>query len=199
MTAVNEGNLSDVRNGIRTFVRLFGLETDPLHAKYAAGEMDVYDALDCIKIMMHGTESMLGKQKHFGKPFDFVGDIKEDMMQMLLVGDDAPSTAVKRKRNLPMYHLIVDPIVETFRTMDHATAIKEVDDVVDYIASTAFKEEDYGSYDDALVAQAQVRQIIREREEQYKVEAAARKKKSRKEARKIAAEVEEAIDIDTDE
>lgn len=198
-TVITEANLSNVRVGVRTFVRLFGLETDPLYAKHASGETDIYDALDCIKIMMHGTERMIGKQKHFGKPFDFVADVKEDMREMMLVGDDAPSTATKRKRNLALYHLVVDPIVETFRAVDHATAIKEVDTVIEYIASTAFTEDDYGSYDDALVAQVQAHTIIRNREEQYKAEAAARKKKGRKEAHKTAAELEDIPDNTDDE
>lgn len=191
----SEADMNEVRAGIRVFVRLFGLESDPIQAKYASGESEVLDALDCVKILMHSTKRFVGKQKHVGVTFDFVDDVKKDMAEMLLLDEDQAVTAVKRKRHLPLYHLVVDPVTELFRKYDHATAIQNVDTIIDYVAQTAFVEEDYGTYDDALVAREQVRHIIREREEQTKIEAASRKRKSRKAAKKLEAEVSESMDV----
>lgn len=190
-----EEHFDKVRAGIRVFVRLFGLEADPIQAKYAAGEMDVLDSLDCVKMLMHGTKRFIGKQKHVGVTFDFVDDVKRDMAEMLLMDEDQAVTAVKRKRHLPLYHLVVDPIVELFRKYDHDTAIQNVDTVLDYITQTAFVEEDYGTYDDAIVAREQIRQIIREREEQTKLEAASRKRINRKVAKRLEAELNESLDV----
>lgn len=192
----SEADLNEVRAGIRVFVRLFGLESDPIQAKYASGEMEVFDALQCIKLLMNGTKRFVGKQKHIGLTFDFVDDVKQDMAEMLLMDEDQAVTAVKRKRHLPLYHLVVDPVVEVFRKYDHVTAIQNVDAVIDYIAQTAFVDDDYGTYDDALVAREQVRQIIREREEQTKLEIASRKRKSRKVAKKLEAEVNESMEVE---
>ncbi len=189
-------NLNEVNAGLRVFTRLFGLETDPLQAKYAASEADVALALESVKQLMHETERFIGKSKHVGKPFDFVEDVKLDMTELLLLSDDQVQTAVKRKRNLPLYHLVVSPVVELFRQFDHATAVKNADVIINYIKETAFDEDNYGTYEDGLIAQAQVRQIIHDREEQSKIEAAARKKQNRKAAKRLEAEVKESLEAE---
>lgn len=189
-----EEDFREVRAGIRVFVRLFGLESDALYSKYSAREVDVFDALDSVKQLIHATGRFVGKQKHVGQQFDFVDDVKKDMAELLLIDEDKVVTAVKRKRHLPLYHLVVSPVVEMFRKHDHTSAIQFTDAVIDYIAQTAFVDEDYGTYDDALVAREQVRQIIHEREEQTKAEAASMKRKSRKSAKRLEAEVNEAIE-----
>ena len=189
-------NLNEVNAGLRVFTRLFGLETDPLQAKYAASEGDVALALESVKQLMHETERFVGKSKHVGKPFDFVEDVKLDMTELLLLSDDQVQTAVKRKRNLPLYHLVVSPVVEVFRQFDHATAVQNVDVIIDYIKETAFDEDNYGTYEDGLIAQAQVRQIIRDREELSRIEAAARKKQNRKAAKRLEAEVKESLEAE---
>lgn len=189
-------NVNEVNAGVRVFTRLFGLEADPLQAKYAAGESDVKMALESVKQLMKETERFVGKSKHVGKPFDFVEDVKLDMTELLLLSEDQVQTAVKRKRNLPLYHLVVSPVVELFRQFDHATAIQNVDVIIDYINETAFTEHNYGTYEDGLVAQAQVRQIIRDREEMSKVEAATRKKQNRKAAKRLEAEVKESLEAE---
>lgn len=189
-------NLNEVNAGLRVFTRLFGLETDPLQAKYAASEGDVALALESVKQLMHETERFIGKSKHVGKPFDFVEDVKLDMTELLLLSDDQVQTAVKRKRNLPLYHLVVSPVVEVFRQFDHATAVQNVDVIIDYIKETAFDEDNYGTYEDGLIAQAQVRQIIRDREELSRIEAANRKKQNRKAAKRLEAEVKESLEAE---
>lgn len=191
---LTNANLNEINAGLRVFTRLFGLETDMLQAKYAAGENDVELALESVKQLVHETERFIGKSKHVGKRFDFVEDVKLDMTELLLLSDDPVQTAVKRKRNLPLYHLVVSPVVELFRQFDHATAVKNVDVIIDYLIETAFDKENYGEYEDGLIAQAQVRQIVRDREELSKIEAADRKKQSRKAAKRLEAEVADSLE-----
>lgn len=187
-------NLNEVNAGIRVFTRLLGLEMDQMQAKYAAGEADAELALESVKQLMYETKRLIGKSKHVGKPFDFVEDVKLDMTELLLLSDDQVQTAIKRKRNLPLYHLVVSPVVELFRQFDHATAIQNVDVIIDHIIQTAFEDDSYGTYEDGLIAQAQVRRIIRVREEQSKVEAVTHRKLNRKVAKRLALEVAESLE-----
>lgn len=192
-TILTTVKLDELNAGLRVYTRLFGLETDQTQAKYAASENDVILALESVKQLMRETERFIGKSKHVGKTFDFVEDVKLDMTELLLLGETQVQTAVKRKRNLPMYHLIINPTVELFRQFDHTTAVQNVDVIIDYIIETAFEEDNYGVYEDGLIAQAQVRQIVRDREEQSKVDCAARKKQSRKNAKQLEIDVVESL------
>lgn len=191
--------MDNVYSGMRVFTRLFGLETDPLHAKYAATEFDAYQALDSVTMLVQETKRFVGKQKHVGKPFDLVDDVKQDMAEILLVDDDQVKQAVKRKRYLPLYHLVVSPTVDLLQHMDHQTAITNVEAIVDFVKEHAFIDENYGTYEDGVIAQAQVRNIIREREERSKIEAIARKKRNRKAAKKLEAEVANVTDLETEQ
>lgn len=189
-------NLTEVNAGLRVFTRLFGLDIAHQQAKYFACENDTELALDSVKQLLQETERFIGKSKHVGKPFDFVEDVKLDMNELLLMSDDPIRTAVNRKRNLPLYHLVVSPVVELFRQFDHATAVQNADVIINYIKETAFIEDNYGTSEDALIAQLQVRRIIRDREEQSKVEAASRKKQNRKAAKRLEVELAESQDND---
>lgn len=187
-------DLNTLRSNARIFTRLFGLDTDPLHFKYSSGEYDAYDALDCAKILVKETERFVGRQKHVGKPFDFVEDVKSDMAEMLLLDVDPAKTAVLRKRHLPLFYLVVEPALETLKRFNHVDVINHADALFDELKDSLFHEDDYSTYDDAVVANAQVRQVIRAHEEQAKQVAAARKRKSRKVAKEIEQEIEPELD-----
>lgn len=193
MTALNT-----VSANARVFTRLFGLDVDPLHFKYSAGETDAFDALDCAAILLKETSHFVGKSKHVGKPFDFVDDVKADMAEMLLIDQDATAQAVKRKRNLPLFYLIVEPALESLRHYGHAAAIEKVDEAFNLIKASIFIDDNYSEYDDAVVAQAQVKNTIRGREEQIKAAASARKKRSRKIVKEIEAEINDVVEDDVE-
>ena len=193
-TILTNANLTEVNAGFRVFTRLFGLDTASQQAKYSPCENDAELALDSVKQLLQETERFIGKSKHVGKPFDFVEDVKLDMNELLLMSDDPVQTAVNRKRNLPLYHLVVSPVVELFRQFDHVTAVQNADVIIEYIKEAAFDEDNYGTDEDGLIAQLQVRRIIRDREEQTKMEAAARKKQNRKAAKRLEAELAETQD-----
>jgi hypothetical protein len=178
-------NLSTVRSNARVFTRLLGLDVDPHQFKYSSGEDDAYNALDCAAILLKETERFIGKHKHPGQPFDFVGDVKADMAEMLLIDADATKQAVKRKRHLPLFYLIVEPALESLRTHTHQEAVNQADELFDTIKATLFTDDNYGTYDDAIVANAQVRRMIRMYDEQTRLAASARKKKSRQAAREL--------------
>lgn len=194
MTTITESNFTQVRNGIRLYVRLFGLDSDPLHAKYSSDEFDAVRALESVKLLIQESKRFVGKKKHVNATFDIIDDVKQDMAELLLIGDDDVATAVKRKRHLPLYHLVVCPVLDVFNDMTHAEVVENADKIIDYVIETAFNEDDYGTYDDALVAQVQTKALIRDREEQHKAELIARKKRNRKAAKLLEAELKESLE-----
>lgn len=179
LTTLTDADFSSIRANLRVFVRLFGLDVDPLHAKYAANEFDTQDALHSIGILLKATARFEGKRKHSGVVFDFVEDVKSDMTELLLTGLDSSSSAVLRKRHLSLFHLVVIPTLEFFRGYTHKQAVEIADEVIDYISATAFNEDDYGTYDDALIAREQTRNIIRLRDEQAKLSTSTHRKKNK--------------------
>lgn len=193
-TILTNVDMTEVNVGLRVFTRLFGLDTYSMQAKSTASENDTNLALESVKQLMNHTKRFIGKNKHVGKPFDFVDDVKHDMAELLLLGDDQVQTAVKRKHNLPLYHLVVSPVVELFRQLDHATAVQNADVIINYISETAFNDDNYGTYEDGLIAQSQFRQIVRDREELSKIEATARKKQNRKAAKRLEVELSESME-----
>lgn len=194
MHTLTTADLANVRSKSRVFARLLGLDAEPLQFKYSSSETDAYHALDCANHLLKGTRRFIGRTKHVGKAFDFVEDIKADMVEMLLLDDDAAKTAVKRKRHLPLFYLIVEPALETLRRFSHSEAVEHADALFDNIKDVMFHEDDYGTYDDAVVAQAQVKQVIRAHEEQAKIAATTRKRKSKK----VVQEIETEIGTDSD-
>ena len=90
----------------------------------------------------------------------------------------APSDeALQRKRSLPMYYLVIEPVCNLFYKYDHRMQIDIADKVIEEICALVDNTDAYGTLDDALVAQAQVRQMLNEKEERRKAELNARKRR----------------------
>lgn len=193
-----DANLTAVHSNIRVFTRLVGLDSDPLHFKNSSSEFDACDALDCASILLKDTKRFVGKRKHPGKPFDFIEDVKADMSVMLLQDDDIVKQAIKRKRHLPLVYLVVGPALDALSQYDHLTAIDKVDEVFDIVKNALLQSDTYGEYDDAVVAQAQVKRLIQHHDEQAKLAASVRKKKNRKVEKELEAEIKEETDVDVD-
>lgn len=159
--------LNTITVGIRKFIRLQGLIHDPdprVWGEWLADEGDLYAALNSIRLAFKATEPMLGKRKYQGVDFDAPGSVKSDMITFLTCGEDGNKSSSLSRRNLPMYYLILDPVIELFAAFDHPTILEIVDQVIDEIVMMVESCDEYGTYDDALVAQHQVRELIRAKE-----------------------------------
>lgn len=177
-----EQELAPVHNGIRTFIRLLGMiySDDPLQLKWLADEEDLKSALRSIAQQFKASEIMLGKRKYQGIDYDAPNEVKKDLSTFLLTGRDERDEALQRKRYLPMYHLVIVPVCDLFYKYDHRMQIDIADKVIEELCAIIDNTDAYGTLDDALVAQAQVRQLITEKEERRKAELNARKRRKTK-------------------
>lgn len=191
-------NLTAVHSSIRVFTRLMGLDSDPLHFKNSSSEFDACDALDCASILLKDTKRFAGKRKHPGKTFDFIEDVKADITMMLLQDDDVVKQAMKRKRYLPLVYLVVGPALDALSQYDHLTAVNKVDEVFDTVKRTLLHSDTYGEYDDAIVAQAQVKRLIQQHDEQARLTASTRKRKNRKVEKELEEEIKDEVDVELD-
>ena len=168
-------------DGIRKFIRLTALIPDPQYSKRIRDELDLIDALEVIRFYVQDTKNMVGKKMYQKQPFDVVEDIKRATEEHFLTGREARDTALARFKNLMMYHLVLVPIIETFKDVEHKPVLKEADKMLDDIGELLTVMNVPSHRDDAIVALAQVGEMIKERENARKVELARRRrKKSRK-------------------
>ncbi len=182
-TTFTEDQLQPVRSGIRTFIRLQGLIHDPnplVWGKWLADEDDLKMELQSVVEAFKKTQSMVGKRKYQNVDFDAPKEVSKDLMLFMTMSHDGTESATLRKRNLPMYHLVVEPVIQLFYQFSHQEMIDNAQAVIDGVIELIDTSTDYGSYDDALVAQAQVAAMIREREEARKAAAEAKRKKRRR-------------------
>lgn len=191
--------LGPVRLGIRTFIRLIGMFADPIQGKWIAEEQDLIAALQSIKTAFNDTTRMIGKRKYQGREFDPINEVKKDLMVYLLTGLSETEDAGQRRRFKPMYYLVVEPTIDLFAIYsDHQTMLQHIDCVIDDMIALVQTSVEYGTYDDALIAQEQVRVIIHQREAIRKEQAAKRKpRKSKKELlMEILIGINDTDDID---
>lgn len=169
--------LENFTTNFRKFIRLTSLIEDPLQTKWVSDEYDLESALKSVADMFHSTKDMIGKRKHRGIDYNFTGEVKLDMIELLLRRETELETSLQRKRYLPLYYLIVEPAIDLMDKFSHVDALANVDDVMQQLAAMVYSMDHYGSYEDALVAQLQVKQLIQQREEQQKLEKNKRKRK----------------------
>lgn len=186
----------NVINGLRTFVRIIPLIQNQFDRKYIQDEYDLVSMVRSVKDKFKDTARMMGKQKYRNVDFDFIQDVKEEMAEWLLNGKDAKSIALQRKKHLVTYHLIIEPLINMFDGMSHQDVLYQVDGVINEIEQLIMSHNVDGNYDDALVARAQVKQMIEKREALRATHKKKRNRKPRQE--KIQEEMLDIIDFDKD-
>lgn len=173
-----------VSDGIRKFVRLTALASDPNQSKWVRDELDLTEALEVTIYFFHETKAMIDKKMYKGQNFDFVEDVKRNVEEYLLSGREKEDVALSRRKNLAMYHLIVEPVIDLFKGMEHEKVLKIVDGVIENVLKELNTVDVKSHFDDALVARAQVAQMIRDRSARRKEEL-ARKRKGRGRRKKL--------------
>lgn len=165
----SENELQPILNGIRTFIRLTGLISDDFQYRWFADEVDAVGALKSIVTRFQLTERMLGKSKYQGQAFDAPRQVRADLEGLLLTGHTEMTTIANRKRNSPLFYLIIEPTITLFAKFDHESILAIIEASIADLIEIFNQCDAYGTYDDALVAQFQTRSIIREREEAAKL------------------------------
>lgn len=181
-THFTDSEIAVLQDGIRKFIRLIGLYVDPLQGKWVAEEQDAYAALESVCFSMKQSERMLGKRKYQGLDFDHINECKKDLMVYLLTGNTEATDAGEKKRNLPLYHLIIEPTIQAMSKYTHTEAIELCTEVTAEVAAIIKACDAYGTFEDALIAQAQVKTMIRVREDARLEALAKRRPKKNKQA-----------------
>lgn len=169
-----------IQNNIRKFIQLMALSADPLQRKWVRDEYDLVEALDVARIKFHETKRMMGTKMYKGQQFDPIEDVKRETEEFLFTTRHQSENLLMRKKNLVMYHLVVEPVIELFRGKDHSQMLIEIDDTIKQVIDLLYTMPVRTHYDDALVAREQVRQMVREREERRKAELQLRKRGKRR-------------------
>lgn len=169
-----------VTDSIRKFIRLTALSSHPKYTKRIRDEFDLMDALEVVSIYFHETKNMVGQKMYKAQPFDFIEDVKRATEEYFLTGREIRDTALARGKNLMMYHLVVVPVIESFKNMAHEDILKNVDTVLAQIKDVLCTMEVRSHYDDAIVTLAQVSVLIKAREDARKIELAKRRRLKRK-------------------
>lgn len=170
-----------VADGIRKFIRLQALPM-PLDSqiKWSADPSDLIAALHTTKQCFADTHRMVDGQMYQNTPYVHTEDVKCAIEELLLVGEDDHESALLRRKNLSMYHLVIEPFVDMFATVDHATALPQVDALIDSVIHIITTTTEYGHVDDAIVAQHQVRAMVRERADRRAAQKTARKRNTKR-------------------
>lgn len=194
MTTITTPSITE---NLRKFIQLMALRSDPLQQKWIRDEQDLTQALDIVKTLFHETERMKGKKMYQGQPFDPIEDVKRGIEEYLLGAREYNEIPLQRKRNLTMYYLVVEPIIESFKGLSHQEMLEKVDGRIEEIVNQLMTMPVRSHYDDAIVAKEQIRQFVRDRDELRKEELAAKKKgrrKSKKDNLEWLDKIEEPVD-----
>lgn len=175
-------------HGLRSFVRLIPLRRDSTQAKYIQDEFDLFSAIDCLEQYLNESAEMFGKQKYRDTPFDFCEDIQLDLAELFLNHENQQKAAVLRKKNQPIYHLVLCVILDLLRTYPHGDVLMHAQEIFKEIRERIANHNYDGGYDDALVMQEIIYKEIREKE-------AARQAKIVKRRKRHEAMLEEIVEL----
>jgi hypothetical protein len=180
-----------VAENITRFLKLTPLRSDPRHERWVRDEFDLLDALDITKQCYHDTSRMIGKPMYVGDVgFDFTEDVKRAVEENLLGCRDPKDVLLQRKRNVTMYHLVVEPIIQHLSTLRHQELLTVVDTYFQAVADLIMNDPVDPHLDDAIVAHEMVKASVRERESIRKQQKTARRTKKKP--------VVEDVDVDID-
>lgn len=182
-THFTDAELAPIKEGVRKFIRLLGLIHDPdplVWNKWFTDEGDLKAALRSVAESMKATAHMIGKRKYQGVDYDAPREVTKDMHTFLLSGETDGEVATLRKRNLPMMILVIEPVIQLFYKFDHEQMIAVADELVGDVMTMIDESDAYSTYDDAIVARAQVQQLIRQRDDARKAALEAKRKRSRR-------------------
>lgn len=182
---------STITQGVNLFVQLTALTKTPLDLKFMRDEEDLRLALEQVEDSVTSTTRMIGKAMYRSHTtFDLVHDVKRAMEAILLEGADDRETAGLRRRNLNMYHLVIEPVIDQLGLVPHQYAIDNVKAFTRSVYDYAINADINTHEDDAIVAKTIVRGMVKERDDARKAELAARKKSKRSKKKQAELEAE---------
>lgn len=183
-----------VADGLRKFLRLQSFPLQEYQLRQNADVFDLMEALFMTREFYANTGRMIGKQMHQSTPYNPAEDVKRELEENLLIGETERETAHLRKKNLTMYHLVLEPIVDSLSGYDHALAIQESGSAIDQLIHDIATFDNYGHEDDGLVAKHQIKAMVKQREEVRRAQKEQMKRASRR--RKKDDDIVDIVDED---
>ena len=172
--------LNEIDTGIRKFINMIQLLSDPLYGQWIGEEQDLIAALDSVNEAFMATSRMVGKRKYQGLEFDAPGEVKKDMQVFLLTGLTQATDATECRRNTYMYYLVIEPTINLFYAFDHPAMVEHVRQVTYGVIEMVKECTEYSTRATALNTQQEVQAMIRTRNEQRKAVSAKRKPRKTK-------------------
>lgn len=152
----------DVLDSITQFLKLAPLRDDPRHTKWIRDEFDLLEALAITKGCYQDTERMIGKPMYVGdKDFDFTEDVKRAVEENLLNCRDPKDQMVHRKRNITMYHLVIEPIIDQLSKLLLPDVLVAVDGYFAAVETAVLTNPVEAHFDDAIVAREMINAKVR--------------------------------------
>lgn len=152
--------IQQITDGVRKMLRMKALRDNASESKWILDEEDILDALELVREKFRDTSRMLNKQMHQDRAFDFVDDVHKEIQEYFLTGQTPAETALNRRKNLTLYHMVLEPLIDAFKAFTHEEALKYVDRIIDGVKKIVEQSDVPSHYDDALVAKEQIAQHI---------------------------------------
>ena len=184
-----------IHDAIGKFIKLTPLRDDPKHTKWVRDEFDLVEALEILLGCYNDTRRPANKPMYVGdKSFDFTEDVKRAIEENLLGARDQKDILINRKYNITMYHLVIEPIIHSVSTMQHADVLDGIELYIKTIINEVLTSDIDPHMDDAIVMREIINAAVRERDAIRKQQKTARRTQKRQPV--IIEDVEDVDDID---
>lgn len=152
-----------LQDNIHKFIRLMGLNLES-QPNDIANEIDVVEYLDYIPPLIKHTKRVQDKQLYHHVEYSFSDDVKQSLDFLLLQSRNPNEDQLMRRKNLTAYHVVLMPTIDLIASLPQLEAINQVDSIINDIKQLFAATTSYGTMQDALDAQDQIRAMVRERE-----------------------------------
>lgn len=178
-----------ILDNLRMFMRQQSMEIPFEQLEWTASIDDLIDALSILDQAFQSTSNLTQTQMRQVSSYNWLDDVKYEMEEWMLVGEDVRESALKRRKNLTMYHLIIEPIIDSFNGVGHVAALQTVGRIVQHYINWIKDFTDFGDETDGMVANYQIKSMVAVREQARKAHKAEQKRAARKKIPSVELEI----------
>ena len=156
-----------LRTGINKMLRMSSLQgkTDKEREASARKVLDAFDIIEALEIVRDAfkdTEDMVKAKARKGKDFDFIKDVKKTVQEFFMKTShmDEKDKALARRRYGALYHLVLEPLIDTFKGYSHEDALNSVDHTIKSAINYVKSSDVLADAEDALKIGREVRREI---------------------------------------
>lgn len=164
-----------ISTNLRLLLRSVGITQRGSAQVWTPTVEDIASTVDLIDTSISDTIRMCGHPKHADKQFDVVRETILEMREILLNGESQQEIARRRRLNTSTFHLLVVPVVQTFKKFTHKETLAHSPATTGWVKRYIESFVDFGSRDDGLVALQMVRTLSSSQEYSFRKAFAASK------------------------